>query len=149
MNPMRTLPILLLCGGLAPHSLAAGHELENRDLLRGAEVYQTNCAACHGANLEGQPDWQVPGPDGILPAPPHDETGHTWHHDNGLLFDYTRLGGQATLAMRGITGFQSGMPAFEDTLTDDEIWDVLAYIRSTWPQRVKDIQAARNPPHDG
>jgi hypothetical protein len=102
---------------------------------------------CHGANLEGQPDWQVAGPDGVLPAPPHDETGHTWHHDNGLLFDYTRLGGQSALAMRGITGFRSGMPAFEGSLSDDEIWDVLAYIRSTWPERVQAIQAAQNPPH--
>lgn len=149
MNRIATLSILLVSVALAPQSVAAGHELENRDLLRGAELYRNTCAACHGANLEGQPDWQVPGPDGILPAPPHDETGHTWHHDNVLLFDYTRLGGQAALAMRGITGFQSGMPAFAGTLSDAEIWDVLAYIRSTWPQPVRDVQAARNPPHDG
>jgi mono/diheme cytochrome c family protein len=147
MNCMRSISILLLSVGVVPLPAAAGHELENRNLLRGAELYQNNCAACHGANLEGQPDWQVAGPDGILPAPPHDETGHTWHHDNGLLFDYTRLGGQEALAMRGITGFRSGMPAFDGTLSDDEIWDVLAYIRSTWPERVRAIQASRNPPH--
>ncbi|KPQ18120.1 MAG: Cytochrome c, mono- and diheme variant [Rhodobacteraceae bacterium HLUCCO18] len=148
MSRMRTLSILLLSLGFAPLPVAAGHEMEDRNLLRGAELYQNNCAACHGVNLEGQPDWQVAGPDGVLPAPPHDETGHTWHHDNGLLFDYTRLGGQAALAMRGITGFRSGMPAFEGTLSDDEIWDVLAYIRSTWPDRVQTVQAARNPPHE-
>jgi len=147
MSRKRALSVLLLSLGLAPLPVAAGHEMEGRNLLSGAELYQAHCAACHGANLEGQPDWQVAGPDGILPAPPHDETGHTWHHDNGLLFDYTRLGGQAALAMRGITGFRSGMPAFEGTLSDDEIWDVLAYIRSKWPDRVQTMQAARNPPH--
>ena len=49
---------------------------------------------------------------------------------------------------RGISGLKSGMQGFGDVLTDDEIWDILAYIRSTWPQRIKRIQASRNPPHD-
>ena len=49
-------------------------------------------------NLEGQPDWQTPDDNGTLPAPPHDETGHEWHHDNRLLFEYTQLGGAAALA---------------------------------------------------
>ena len=83
-----------------------------------------------------------------LPAPPHDQTGHTWHHDNQLLFEYTKLGGKAALSARGVTGFASGMPGFGETLTDEEIWDILAYIRSTWPERIQDIQAARNPPHE-
>jgi mono/diheme cytochrome c family protein len=116
--------------------------------MRGADLYQQHCAACHGVALEGQPDWQVPGPDGVLPAPPHDATGHTWHHDNALLFDYTRLGGAAALEARGIAGFNSGMPAFGDVLDGAEIWDILAYIRSTWPERVQAIQSALNPPHD-
>lgn len=83
-----------------------------------------------------------------MPAPPHDETGHTWHHDNQLLFAYTRLGGQELLAQRGITDFKSGMPGFKDSLTDDDIWDVLAFIRSTWPQEIRAAHAARNPPHE-
>ena len=79
--------LLTLAISLASTWAMAGHELENRDLDRGQALYADSCAACHGANLEGQPDWRVPGADGILPAPPHDETGHTWHHDNQLLFD--------------------------------------------------------------
>ena len=82
-----------------------------------------------------------------MPAPPHDETGHTWHHDNRLLFDYTRLGGTALMRAQGIAGFRSGMPGFGHVLTDDEIWDVLAYIRSTWPDRIQEVQAARNQRH--
>jgi len=126
----------------------ADHELEDRDIANGRVLYAAQCASCHGANLQGQPDWQAQGDDGVLPAPPHDRTGHTWHHDNMLLFSYTRLGGQETLAARGIMGFNSGMPGFADVMTDDEIWDTLAYIRSTWPEDTQDIQASANQPHD-
>ena len=138
-----------MLGVLAASTAAqAAHELDKRDLGNGQALYADNCAACHGADLEGQPDWRTPNADGVLPAPPHDGTGHTWHHDNSLLFQYTKLGGQAALAERGVTGFKSGMPAFGETLEDDEIWDILAYIRSTWPKRIQTMQQMRNPPHN-
>ncbi len=126
----------------------ADHELIDRGLSNGQILYSEQCASCHGANLEGQPNWQTPDENGVLPAPPHDQTGHTWHHDNQLLFDYTRLGGEEALTARGVTGFASGMPGFGGALSDEDIWDILAFIRSTWPDRVQDIQAARNPPHN-
>lgn len=143
---MRHAAILVI--GLAAMPAQAGHELDGRDLDRGRAVYSEHCAACHGADLEGQPDWRSPGADGIYPAPPHDATGHTWHHSNAQLFDYTRLGGQGVIDSLGIRNFTSGMPAFGDVLTEDEIWDVLAYIRSTWPARERAFQAERNPPHE-
>ncbi|MGH1417162.1 MAG: c-type cytochrome [Pelagimonas sp.] len=143
---MKRFLILAACS-LATGAIA-GHELDDRDLTNGQSLYVEHCASCHGANLEGQPDWRMPNENGVLPAPPHDETGHTWHHDNQLLFEYTQLGGEEALAARGVTGFASGMPGFGGALTDDDIWDILAYIRSTWPERVQEIQAGRNPPHD-
>ena len=143
---MKNFLISISC--FAATAAFADHELDNRDLANGQALYAEQCAACHGANLEGQPEWRTPDENGVLPAPPHDQTGHTWHHDNQLLFEYTKLGGAAALEARGVTGFASGMPGFGETLTDEEIWDILAYIRSTWPERVQDVQAARNPPHD-
>lgn len=128
-------------------SALAGHELDNRNTEAGETLYAENCASCHGDELQGQPDWRSPDENGVMPAPPHDRTGHTWHHDNQLLFDYTSLGGTQALAARGIDGFKSGMPAFGEVLTEAEIWDVLAFIRSTWPERIKQTQAMRNPPH--
>jgi mono/diheme cytochrome c family protein len=125
----------------------ADHELLDRDLDRGRTLYASHCASCHGANLQGQADWQSPGEDGVLPAPPHDETGHTWHHDSALLFNYTNLGGAEALALVGVTGYPSGMPGFAGVLSDDEIWDVLAYIRSTWPQPLQDYQSGRDDRH--
>ena len=47
------------------------------DIAQGETLYVQSCASCHGANLEGQPDWRTPDATGRLPAPPHDETGHT------------------------------------------------------------------------
>ena len=126
----------------------ADHELENRDIVAGKALYADNCASCHGISLEGQPNWQSPNADGVLPAPPHDATGHTWHHDNALLFDYTKLGGRGALAARGIPDFNSGMPAFDGVVADEDIWDVLAFIHSTWPERIQDAHASRNRPHD-
>ncbi len=112
------------------------------DISAGEQIYADFCASCHGANLEGQDNWRSPGADGKLSAPPHDKTGHTWHHGDGLLFDYTKLGGEALMAQRGIT-FDSGMPAFGDQLSDDEIYDVIAYIKSRWPERMQEMQAVR------
>lgn len=126
----------------------ADHELLDRDVAQGEQLYQQHCASCHGANLEGQPNWRSPNRDGVLPAPPHDASGHTWHHDNALLFEYTKLGGRGALAARGMKDFNSGMPAFEGILTNQEIWDILGYIRSTWPERAQEAQASRNPPHE-
>jgi mono/diheme cytochrome c family protein len=141
---MKWLILILLC---SPSIASANHELEDRNLSAGQILYTNNCASCHGAKLEGQPNWQSPNSDGILPAPPHDATGHTWHHDNELLFEYTKLGGKGALAARGITDFNSGMPAFDGVVSDEDIWDILAFIKSTWPEREQDAQASRNPPH--
>lgn len=112
------------------------------DTAMGKALYYANCAACHGAGLKGQPDWQTPGPDGILPAPPHDETGHTWHHEPDLLFAYTKFGGAEAMRQRSVD-MPSGMPGFGDTLSDDQIRAVLGYIESTWPEEIRNARAQR------
>lgn len=101
----------------------------------GQSIYSENCASCHGANLEGQSNWRSPGPDGRLPAPPHDATGHTWHHDGDTLFRLTKYG---TGALIGDPDYASNMPIYEGVLTDDAIIAVLSYIKSKWPQDVRE-----------
>ena len=103
----------------------------------GRSVYAAECAACHGAKLEGQPNWRVRKQDGRLPAPPHDETGHTWHHTDELLFRITKKGMKPPLAPEG---YESDMPMFENQLTDRKIWAVLAFIKSTWPIKARKTQ---------
>lgn len=105
-------------------------------VAQGRGVYAAQCAACHGANLEGQPDWRRRQPNGRLPAPPHDESGHTWHHPDRVLFEITREG----IAAHAPAGYESDMPAFGQTLSDAEIWAALAYIKSTWPAEIRNRQ---------
>jgi len=105
-------------------------------LVGGQALYAEHCAACHGADLEGQPNWKEPLPDGRYPAPPHDESGHTWHHGDEYLFAVTKDGGQETAP----PGFLSGMPGFGGALSDDEIWSILEFIKGSWPKEIRDRQ---------
>lgn len=107
-------------------------------LQRGAQIYQAQCASCHGANLEGQANWRERGADGRLPAPPHDETGHTWHHPDDVLIRLTKEG---VAKAAGLADYASNMPAFGDTLSDADIVAVLSWIKSRWPS---DTQAHHN-----
>jgi mono/diheme cytochrome c family protein len=109
-------------------------------VVEGSKIYVENCAGCHGLNLEGQPNWRQRGPDGVLPAPPHNETGHTWHHPDAVLFATVKLGGQAFMPQ----GMKSGMPAYKDILSDREIEAVLAYIKLRWPSKIRRRQEMRN-----
>ncbi|WP_119165391.1 c-type cytochrome [Algihabitans albus] len=99
----------------------------------GARIYAAECATCHGAELEGQTNWRQRNAAGRLPAPPHDPSGHTWHHPDAHLFAMTK---QGIAALAG-AGYQSDMPAYGETLSDAEILAVLSYIKSTWPPEIQ------------
>ena len=123
------------------NKLPEGADPHNQlQVSNGKIVYAENCASCHGKNLEGQPNWRTPLREGGLPAPPHDAKGHTWHHPDRFLFDYTKLGGKKLAPAT----FKSNMPGFEDKLSDGQIWAVLSFIKSTWPQEIRRRQAQRN-----
>ena len=108
-----------------------------RDMVeQGGAIYAESCAACHGAQLEGQPDWRRRTEDGRMPAPPHDDSGHTWHHADRDLFTITKHGVGAV-----VPGYESDMPAFEGLLSDDEVKAVLAYIKTSWSERERGFQA--------
>ncbi len=116
---------------------SAPEEAESARLALGRQAYDAYCAACHGAELEGAPEWRRRGADGLLPAPPHDETGHTWHHPDQQLFAITKDG---TAALVG-SDYQTSMIGFGDVLDDEAIRAVLAYIKSRWPENIRRRQA--------
>ena len=93
----------------------------------GKVLYEDNCASCHGAALQGQPDWQRPDQD-----PPHDASGHTWHHSDRHLFEITKFGTEAYVG----GSYKSNMAGFDGTLSDEQILATLAYIKSTWSARL-------------
>ena len=138
--PVAVLSAAALVLGACGDAFTEADVTNSQAVAQGEALYAAHCAACHGANLEGQPDWRVSLADGTLPAPPHDDNGHTWHHPDTLLFNYTKLGGQALAP----EGFKSAMPAFGGTLSDSDIWAVLSFIKSRWSLRAQLSQARLN-----
>jgi len=116
---------------------AQGRVLPYRDATitaEGRSLYAENCASCHRPDLTGEPEWRTRDGDGYMPAPPHDETGHTWHHADAQLIEITRVGTEALVG----GAYRSRMPGFGDALSEAQIIAVLAYIKSTWPGQVID-----------
>lgn len=107
-------------------------------VMQGKAIYANNCATCHGASLQGQANWRERMPDGKLPAPPHDKSGHTWHHPDPMLIDMVKNG--LVPGRTAPAGYVSDMPAYNAILSDDEIIAVLAYIKSAWPPKVLQAQ---------
>ena len=74
-------------------------------------------------------------PDGILPAPPLNGDGHTWHHGDGTLYTYVSKGGKAFESL-DLPSFKSGMPGFGEILSHEEIIAVIEYLKSLWGDKV-------------
>jgi mono/diheme cytochrome c family protein len=130
---MLALVVLVACNssGDDQERTAAAEDLrpiEARLVELGGPVYAANCAVCHGARGEGTPNWQTRGADGALPPPPHDSTGHTWHHGDGLLFRIVRDG----CATYQVGPEPCGMPAFGADLSDEEVRAVIEFMRTWW-----------------
>jgi mono/diheme cytochrome c family protein len=78
-------------------------------------------------------------PNGRLPAPPHDATGHTWHHGDKELFSMIKTG-----IPEIVPGYQTDMPKYEGILSDSDIWSVLSFIESTWSPDIRAHQQRMN-----
>ena len=110
--------------------------LDSNAVALGQTIYAEHCAECHGEQLEGEPGWQDLNEDGSYRAPAQDVTGHTWHHDDTLLIQVIKLGGSRVPPDVGV----SKMPTYANILSDAEVLAVLAYIKSSWPPEVQQVQ---------
>jgi mono/diheme cytochrome c family protein len=95
----------------------------------GKSLYENHCAECHGINGEGQDQSTSE----LIVAPPHNNSGHTWHHPDQQNFATVYAGRHFEGAME--------MPGFGDKLTEDEILSILAYIKTFWGEQELTMQA--------
>lgn len=100
-------------------------------IKRGEAVYLANCTACHGQKGEAGADWRKPMPDGRYPPPPLNGTAHTWHHSTEVLKSTILDGGPPSS-----DGYPSMMPAWRGQLTEQQVDDVIVWIKSLWPDEI-------------
>ena len=134
--------LLLGCGDSAPFSALSGQpqidsktglvkpNFDQAQIKRGEMVYAANCVGCHGPNGEATPDWRKPGLDGKYPPPPLDSTAHAWHHSTEVL--------KKTI-LKGTPPDIGSMPAWEGKLTEQQVDDVIVWIKSLWSDEIYDI----------
>ena len=130
LNGFWLLLLMVVSSPAAAVDLAPG---DKAVVQKGKSVYRQQCAACHGRTLKGQANWRKRRANGKMPAPPHDASGHTWHHSSKVLFDLTKFGPKALIG----PDYQTDMPGYKDILTDADIIAVLSYIKSTWPAEIR------------
>jgi len=117
---------------LDPHLVKGGHE-----------IYQQYCAACHGANAQGAPNWQERDEHGELPAPPHGAEGHTWRHSDAELYMMVSKGWRDPFnKTKRLT-----MPAFQDVLTPEQIRAVITYLKTLWTPEERRFQSEESQDH--
>lgn len=103
---------------------------DQAQIRRGEVIYVANCVGCHGPNGAGTPDWRKPNADGRYPPPPLDGTAHAWHHSTEVL--------KKTI-LKGTPPEIGSMPAWEGKLTEQQVDDVIVWIKSLWPDEIYDI----------
>lgn len=90
----------------------------------GQAIYESECQKCHGDPTNGT---------GSIPeAPSHGVNGHTWHHADGQLVD---------IVLGRLNYPDRKMPSYDGKLTEDEVLNVLAYLKSSWGRDEIDYQA--------
>jgi mono/diheme cytochrome c family protein len=118
--------LLTACGQTKPPSA---------QMTEGKALYGATCASCHGVEGEGQPNWRIPNEQGVLPAPPHDSSGHTWHHADEQILE---------MIAQGTAMPNSAMPAFGDRLNRAQMEAILSYIKTFWGDDERAFQVEVN-----
>ncbi len=126
-SPQRQAPL-----SSVPPDLPPVPTLVASRVAQGEGVYNQYCAACHGPKGEGQPNWKTRNSDGSLPPPPHNSSGHTWHHADAQLTGIIANGNPDFPGTR--------MPAFRQQLSEEEMLAVLEYIKTWWGPQERDFQ---------
>lgn len=112
-----------------------GKKPDQRAALRGAKLYKNFCQSCHGERGVGETayPWNV-GKPGYFPAPALDDSQHAWHHSDEDLVKFIREGSPRT----------PRMPAWKKNLSEQNIRDIVAYMKSLWGPRALECQGPKH-----
>lgn len=116
---------------VAATAAASGAEPVSRRISAGAKIFAANCTGCHGANGVGQP--------GIFPslvANPY-ESG-----DAKRVIHTVKFGLTGKIVAKGVK-YDGIMPAWTGTLTDEQIADVISFVRTTWGNKGSVVTVAQ------
>ena len=107
-------------------------EVNDIDIFKGMLLFASNCSSCHMNDLSGNSKWKSSfDEDELRLPPPLNGTGHTWHHNPEQLFNIIRYG------YKKFDPNYEGKMLGNENLTDDEIWSILEYIKSIWPENIR------------
>ncbi|MBI2889164.1 MAG: c-type cytochrome [Nitrospirae bacterium] len=94
-----------------------------KHVAEGMKIYYQNCYYCHGDNLNGK----GPFAPALNPIPANfRDPGTIAQLQESFVFWRVALGWRGL--PNGATPWNSAMPAWEDTLSEEEIWKVILYI---------------------
>jgi len=114
-------------GPLLPREQPQQESTTAQPVAPGQQLYETYCQSCHGGATGGT----------MMDMPPrHNANGHTWHHPDCQLVDIVMNGsgpmGDMMRSMMGTSEDVPRMPQFKETLTEKEVREILAYIKTWW-----------------
>tara|TARA_R110001592_G_scaffold200586_1_gene449460 strand:+ start:1387 stop:1860 length:474 start_codon:yes stop_codon:yes gene_type:complete len=100
---------------------------DSSNVSLGKSVYEANCKSCHLQDAKGTQDWKKTMSDDSYPPPPLNGTAHAWHHSINVLLTVINDG-----------GIPNGgkMPAFKNSLSQDQKLSVIAYVQSFWTDEI-------------
>ena len=107
--------VLLAQGNAAAAAIKNPVAATPQSIAAGQEAYRKSCAPCHGVKAEGGSG------NDLIPASP-DLTDDAWDHGStdGAIFDNVKNGVPPDF----------NMTPWKDQMKDDEIWNVVNYLRS-------------------
>lgn len=88
-------------------------------ITAGCELYGAHCAHCHGASGRGDGEHSLK----LMPPPANLVNAEALAKPDGHLFQRVWFGGQAP-------PYNSGMPAFSEVVSHEQVWQTLSYVRA-------------------